>query len=350
MSDNGKPKLAMYWASSCGGCEIAVLNIGEHLLVVDEVFDLAFFPCLADFKVSDLKSYPAGYIDVCLFNGAIRTSENEEMAQLLREKSKIMVAFGSCAYEGCIPALSNLTTREDTLHTVYLDNPSLDNPAGVVPQPLTTMAEGTLSIPVFYHTVKSLDQVVNVDYTIPGCPPEPHQIWTVLQAVVAALLQGAALPPAGSIIGAGNVAVCEECPLERNVKHIDRFYRPYHARAIAVLQARRARGPVLLVGIHSFTPSLRGEARPMDFGVLCTDDGARAAALCQALAADGWRAQVNAPYSGHDGFMHAGDTHAAAAGDVPVLMIEIRQDHLREGAGVARMAQALARALPAVAP
>ncbi|MCA9547614.1 MAG: N-formylglutamate amidohydrolase, partial [Myxococcales bacterium] len=131
---------------------------------------------------------------------------------------------------------------------------------------------------------------------------------------------------------------------------IDRFYRPYHARAIAVLQARRARGPVLLVGIHSFTPSLRGEARPMDFGVLCTDDGARAAALCQALAADGWRAQVNAPYSGHDGFMHAGDTHAAAAGDVPVLMIEIRQDHLREGAGVARMAQALARALPAVAP
>lgn len=98
MSDNGKPKLAMYWASSCGGCEIAVLNIGEHLLVVDEVFDLAFFPCLADFKVSDLKSYPAGYIDVCLFNGAIRTSENEEMAQLLREKSKIMVAFGSCAY------------------------------------------------------------------------------------------------------------------------------------------------------------------------------------------------------------------------------------------------------------
>ena len=107
-----KPKLAMYWGSSCGGCEISVLNIHENILVVDEVFDIAFFPCIADFKISHVKGYDDGYIDVCLFNGAIRNSENEEMAKLLRQKSKIMVAYGSCAYEGCIPALSNLTTKE----------------------------------------------------------------------------------------------------------------------------------------------------------------------------------------------------------------------------------------------
>ena len=53
MADNDKPKLAMYWASSCGGCEIATLNIHEHILTVDAVFDLAFFPCVADFKVND---------------------------------------------------------------------------------------------------------------------------------------------------------------------------------------------------------------------------------------------------------------------------------------------------------
>jgi F420-non-reducing hydrogenase small subunit len=227
MSENGnKPKLAMYWASSCGGCEIALLNIHEHILDVDAVFDLAFFPCIADFKTSDVHGYPDGYIDVCLFNGAIRTSENEEMAHLLRQKSKVLVAFGSCAYEGCIPALSNLSTKEATFNTVYLDNPSLDNPSGIVPQPYTQMAEGMLSIPVFYNTVKALDQVVNVDYIIPGCPPEPHQIWAVIEAVVAALTQGAPLPPPG-IVGADLVAVCEECPRERNVKHIERFYRPY---------------------------------------------------------------------------------------------------------------------------
>jgi F420-non-reducing hydrogenase small subunit len=227
MSENGKPKLAMYWASSCGGCEISVLNIHEHILAVDEIFDIAFFPCIADFKIHHVEDYPDGYIDVCLFNGAIRNSENEEMAKLLRQKSKVLVAYGSCAYEGCIPALSNLTSKEATYHTVYLDNPTLDNPDGTLPQTEYEVAEGVLELPMFYNTVKSLDQVVDVDYYLPGCPPEPPQIWAVLQVVVAGLLEGAPLPPAGSIVGATNVAACEECPLEKSEKSITRFYRPF---------------------------------------------------------------------------------------------------------------------------
>ncbi len=89
------------------------------------------------------------------------------------------------------------------------------------------MPEGVLHIPAFYTTVKSLEQVVDVDYTIPGCPPEPPQIWAVLEAVVAALTNGAALPPKGSILGASNVAVCKECTLEKHEKQVPRFYRPY---------------------------------------------------------------------------------------------------------------------------
>jgi F420-non-reducing hydrogenase small subunit len=227
MADNGKPKLAMYWAASCGGCEISVLNIHEHILTVDEVFDIAFFPCIADFKVHDVESYPDGYIDVCLFNGAIRNSEGEHMAHLLRQKSKILVAYGSCAYEGCIPALSNLTSKEATFNTVYFDNQSIDNPNRTLPLTSTEVPEGELTLPEFYNTVKSLDQVVEVDYYLPGCPPEPPQIWAVLQVVVAGLLEGAPLPPKGSIVGASNVAVCEECPLEKQEKIITRFYRPY---------------------------------------------------------------------------------------------------------------------------
>ena len=227
MTENGKPKLAMYWASSCGGCEISVLNIHENILTVDEVFDIAFFPCIADFKVKHVESYPDGYIDVCLFNGAIRNSENEEMAHLLRKKSKVLVAYGSCAYEGCIPALSNLTSKQATFDKVYFNNPTIDNPEGVTPQLKTTVEEGELTLPNFYHTVKSLDQVVDVDYYLPGCPPEPHQIWAVLQVVVGALTEGKPLPPAGSIVGAGNTAVFDECSREKREKTIKRFYRPY---------------------------------------------------------------------------------------------------------------------------
>jgi F420-non-reducing hydrogenase small subunit len=271
MTEKEKPTLAMYWAAACGGCEIAVLNIHENILVVDEIFDLAFFPCIADFKVEDVKGYPDGHIDLCLFNGAIRNSENEEMARLLRQKSKVLVAFGSCAYEGCIPALSNLTSKAATLRTVY---------QGTLPQPVTQVPEGELDLPTFYHTVKALDQVVDVDYYIPGCPPEPHQIWAVLQVVVAALTEGAALPPRGAIIGAGSVAVCEECSLTKNDKTIDRFYRPYELTPDPELclleQGLVCMGPATRCGCGALCPQVgvgcRGCYGPLD-GV--EDQGAK---------------------------------------------------------------------------
>jgi F420-non-reducing hydrogenase small subunit len=75
--------------------------------------------------------------------------------------------------------------------------------------------------------VKSLDQVVDVDYYLPGCPPEPPQIWAVLQVVVGGLLEGKPLPPAGSVVGAGQTALCDECDREKQEKTIERFYRPY---------------------------------------------------------------------------------------------------------------------------
>lgn len=217
----------MYWGASCGGCEISVLNIHENILTVDEIFDIVFFPCIADFKYKDVKAYPDNYIDVCLYNGAIRNSENEEMAHLLREKSKVLVAYGSCSYEGCIPALSNLTTKEATLNKIYIDNPSIENPNQIFPQTSTHVPEGELTLPSFYHTVKALDQVTDVDYYLPGCPPEPPQIWAVLQVIAGALTEGKELPPKGSVVGAGQTAVCEECPLEKKEKTIARFYRPY---------------------------------------------------------------------------------------------------------------------------
>lgn len=274
--ENGKGKVAMYWAASCGGCEISFLNIGTHLLDVDAAFDIVFLPCVADFKYDDVRGYEDGYIDICLFNGAIRNSENEEVARLLRRKSKVLIAFGSCAYEGCIPALSNLTTREATLRASYLDNVSTDNPEAMLPQPRTMIAGEELELPEFYETVKSLDQVVDVDFTIPGCPPEPPQIWAVLQAVIS----GAELPPPGSILGAGSVAVCEECALARDVKKIDRFYRPQEKLPepeICLLeQGFLCMGPATRAGCGALCPQVgmgcRGCYGPLD-GV--EDQGAR---------------------------------------------------------------------------
>ena len=125
-----------------------------------------------------------GEIDVCLFNGGVRTSEQEYMAQLLRRKSKVLVAFGSCASEGCIPGLANLHNRQEIFDNSYRDTPSTDNPSGVRPQAVTKVAEGNLHLPVFYDTLKTLDQTVKVDYYLPGCPPESDRIWDAIEAIV----------------------------------------------------------------------------------------------------------------------------------------------------------------------
>jgi F420-non-reducing hydrogenase small subunit len=143
------------------------------------------------------------------------------MAHLLRRKAKVLVAFGSCAMDGCIPGLANLTTREAIFESSYQQTPSTLNPEGTRPLPLVAAPEGELDIPKFYESVQTLAQVVPVDYFIPGCPPQPPQILTVMSAI----MQGAVLPPAGSVIGAGDKTCCEECGRPRKEKHLKRFYR-----------------------------------------------------------------------------------------------------------------------------
>jgi F420-non-reducing hydrogenase small subunit len=224
MSTEQKPKFAMYWAASCGGCEIAVLNIGAKILDVDANFDVVFWPVAMDAKYKDVRAMPDKSILLTLFNGGIRNSENEEMAKLLRRKSQILVAFGSCANEGCIPGLANLSSPQDILDTVY-STVSTDNPQGIRPQYHYDMPEGEIHIPEFYPVLKTLDQVVEVDYHMPGCPPESHQIAAVIDLVIAVLQGKATLPPPGSVIGAGGSTVCDECSRKRDIKHVKAFTR-----------------------------------------------------------------------------------------------------------------------------
>lgn len=218
-----KPKLAVYWASSCGGCEIALVNLHEKILEVDAALDFVFCPCLLDTKKKDIEAMPDKGIAVTLFNGAIGTSENEEMAHLLRRKSQLLLAMGACSWQGGIPALSNFQQRKDYLAAIYRQGPSLANSEGTLPRPETKVPEGNLELPTLFDSVKALNQVVDVDYFVPGCPPEPHQIWNIVEA----LIHGKALPPKGSVIGAGTSSVCEECKRKKSDKRIAQFHRTY---------------------------------------------------------------------------------------------------------------------------
>jgi F420-non-reducing hydrogenase small subunit len=214
-----KLKLAFYWAASCGGCEIAVLDINEKILDVVNIADIVFWPVALDVKYKDVEAMPDKYIDICFFNGSVRSEEQEHMAKLLRRKAKTLVAFGSCAQEGCIPGLANLHDRKEIFEKVYLQSKSISNPTGTVPQTSFRAKEGILKLPEFYDTVKTLDQTVDVDYYLPGCPPPVKLILNAVDAIAKN-----ELPPKGSVL-APLKSVCDECPRKKENKRISKIYR-----------------------------------------------------------------------------------------------------------------------------
>ncbi|HEX6129535.1 MAG TPA: oxidoreductase [Candidatus Limnocylindria bacterium] len=221
---NGKHRFAMYWAASCGGCDIAVLNLHEAILDFAERFDIVFWPAVMDAKYRDVEAMPDGSIDLTLVSGSIRNAENAEIVRLLRRKSAILVAFGSCATEGCIPGLANLGTTAGLLDVVF-DGPGTDNPDHLRPASRVAVPEGELHLPAMEPLVRTLDQVVEVDYRMPGCPPESERIAEVVGLLTAALDGKAGLPPRGSVVGAGHSTVCDECQRDRSAKRISEFRR-----------------------------------------------------------------------------------------------------------------------------
>jgi F420-non-reducing hydrogenase small subunit len=222
MAPKKKLQIAIYWGAGCGGCDVAVLDTNEFILDVAALADIRLWPIAVDGKYRDVEAMADGELDLTLFNGAVRNSENEHVAKLLRQKSKLLVAFGSCAHMGGIPGLANMATKEEIFDRVYLRNPSLQQGNDTLPATDTKVDQGHLELPAFYRRVYKLDDVVNVDYYVPGCPPAPAQVKAVLLAVV----QGN-LPAKGSVVGASDRAVCDDCPREKKEKKIKHFYRPW---------------------------------------------------------------------------------------------------------------------------
>lgn len=234
--EGGKINIAMYWASSCGGCDVSLLDISERILTVRDMANVVMWPIAVDAKEKDIQALDDGEITVCMINGAIRNEENEHMAKLLRQKSQIVVAYGACATSGGSPALANLVPGgiDEIMDYVHNEVPSTktfqeayhkDN--YVHPQTSTEVPEGTLTLPRLYNTVYALDQVVDVDYYLPGCPPLQESISHLLKVVADFAYQGVPLPPKGTVVGVTSKTLCEECPRVKKFERITEVKEPY---------------------------------------------------------------------------------------------------------------------------
>ena len=185
-------------APSCGGCEEAVVDLAEDILDVVAAVDIVFWPVALDFKRKDVEAMADGSIAAAFINGAIRTTEQEEMAQLLRRKSKLVVAFGACAQLGGIPGLANLSDRESDLR-VRLPRGARPSTNRRTPVPRRTIvtAEGrTVTLPEFYDTVRTLDQVDRRGLLPAGLPADAG----AHRAGASRRSSSGKLPPKGTVL------------------------------------------------------------------------------------------------------------------------------------------------------
>ena len=243
-----KPKVAFYWCASCGGCEETVVDLAEDILGVVENVEIVFWPVVMDFKYKDIEAMPDKSIVATLLNGAIRSTEQEEMARLMRRKSQFLIAYGACAVSGGIPGLGNQFSREQILKFNYEDAPSVVNEKKIRPQLKFSDNGREPTLPSLHNVVRSLDQVVDVDYYVPGCPPTPK----LTKAAVTALLEGT-LPPKGSVI-APDIALCDECP-RKATKPTDLSFTEFRRPHQVLMDSERC---FLAQGVVCMGPATRG--------------------------------------------------------------------------------------------
>jgi F420-non-reducing hydrogenase small subunit len=218
-----KLRLAIARGATCSGCDVEIVDINEKILDVIEIADIVYAAVIMDTKLDEVEKWDDGYIDITFHHGAIRDSENEHIAKLFRKKSKTLISFGSCSCYGGVPGLANVSNRDEIFKEAFKDTVSTVNPDFVVPLPEWEDKAGhKLTLPRFYNEVYSLDDIVPVDYYLPGCPPLVTQINQAFNAIISGKL-----PPTGSVL-ASEKTLCDECPREKPERiNIKRIYRPY---------------------------------------------------------------------------------------------------------------------------
>jgi sulfhydrogenase subunit delta len=149
---SAKPKLAVHKFSSCDGCQLALLNLGESLLQLPALVDIVHF---AEAGPND----PLARVDISLVEGSVSTPEDIHRIRQVRERSDILIAIGACATSGGLQALANLADRGAWMSAVYTDPKKID------------------TLP----TSNGISDYVKVDHELHGCPVNSRQVVSALR-------------------------------------------------------------------------------------------------------------------------------------------------------------------------
>ena len=163
-----KVTIASDWLAGCAGCHMSLLDMDERILSVLSVADLDATP------ITDLKVPNAGGVDVGILEGCVNNSANEHVCRQMRQRCKILVALGDCAVFGGVPSLRNRCSTAEALRRAYQESESTVD--GKIP------ADSELAV---MQEARAVDQVVPVDFYIPGCAPSADAIVYVISELAA---------------------------------------------------------------------------------------------------------------------------------------------------------------------
>jgi [NiFe] hydrogenase diaphorase moiety small subunit len=155
--------------AGCFGCHMSLLDIDTELLDVLEIVEFNKSP------LTDIKKF-SKQCHVGLIEGGCASDENVEVLREFRKKCDVLIAFGECAIMGGIPAMRNFVSLGECLEEAYLNGLTTELGANKVP--------GHEDIPKILNNVYPCNEIVKIDYYIPGCPPNAQHIWKVVKSVL----------------------------------------------------------------------------------------------------------------------------------------------------------------------
>lgn len=201
-----KPRVGIYGLTSCAGDQLVLLNCEEELLDIVAAVDLrSFIMAQSDPAETEL--------DVAFVEGAVAQKRDLEALRDIRRRTRMLVAIGTCATWGGIPAATGEPELAAARRTVY--------GAGVAAK--EGFFEHLPPLPLSRH--------VQVDLAVPGCPIEPEQ----LLAGLASLLHG-------DLPRLPKYPVCAECKMKENT-------------CLLVTAGQPCAGPLTVAGCGARCPS-----------------------------------------------------------------------------------------------
>ncbi len=148
-----KPTVATACMCGCSGCHMSFLDVDEFVKELAELLEFQSSHVIMDIK--DIEE-----VDIGILEGTITNEENVEVAKEMRDNCEILVAWGDCACFGGIMTMRNFEPVEDILEECYIGK---SDDESEIPDPE--------HVPALTEKARGLDEVIEVDAYIPGCPP-----------------------------------------------------------------------------------------------------------------------------------------------------------------------------------